>query len=63
MKTIFSSALLIACGILFSGCETDLPPSPKAEPSLSRGLKGQGTIVPIDQKHDPMIDETTGSVH
>ncbi|MCX6976576.1 MAG: hypothetical protein NTX04_01280 [Verrucomicrobia bacterium] len=63
MKTILSSALLIACGLLFSGCETDLPPTPKAEPSLSRGLKGQGTIVPIDQKNDPMINETTGSVH
>jgi hypothetical protein len=63
MKTILSSALLIACGLVFSGCETDLPPSPKAEPSLSRGLKGQGTIVPVDQKSDPMINKTNSSAH
>ena len=38
------------------GCESDLPPSPKTEGPIVRGLSGQGKIVPIDKKNDPMIN-------
>ncbi len=61
MKTLLHLVLLIAAGLVMSGCETDLPPAPKTEGPLVRGLSGQGKVVPIDKKNDPMINDQPGA--
>lgn len=63
MKTLLRSVPLLAFAFALAACESDMPPEPKKEGPLVRGLSGQGTLGPIDRKNDPMIDETTGSVN
>jgi hypothetical protein len=63
MKTLLRPVLLLAFASAFAACESDMPPEPKKDGPLVRGLSGQGTLGPIDRKNDPMIDETTGSVN
>lgn len=60
MKTNFAPLLLLTAGFIFTACESDLPPEPKGDGPLRRGLSGQGTIVPVAQPNDPMVDETGG---
>lgn len=60
MKITLASLFLVAAGLALSGCESDLPPEPRERP-LVRGLTGHGTVVPIDKKNDPMINEASGS--
>jgi hypothetical protein len=60
MKTLFQLVLLLAVAFAFTACETDMPPEPKTEGPLVRGLTGQGTVVPIDKRDDPMINHAPG---
>jgi hypothetical protein len=63
MKTLLQLFLLLGVACAFAACESDMPPEPKREGPLVRGLSGQGTLGPIDRKSDPMINETNGSVN
>lgn len=60
MKAILATVLLITAGFVMIGCESDLPPEPKTEGPLVRGLSGQGKLVPVDNSRDPFINESTG---
>ena len=48
-----------AIGLLFSACETELPPQPanQATTKLQRGISGQGTLYQPDTTSDPIIKE------
>lgn len=59
MKVFFAALLLTAASLTFAGCESDLPPEPKAEGPLRRGLTGQGEIIQPDKSEDPLIRENT----
>lgn len=56
MKAIFASLLLTLSGLLFSGCESDVPPDPEAKRG---GPTGRGSIVQPDKTGDPLIREET----
>ncbi len=56
MKAIFASILLTLSGLLFSGCESDVPPDPAAKRG---GPAGRGSIVQPDKSEDPVIREST----
>jgi hypothetical protein len=56
MKAIFASILLTAAGLLFSGCESDVPPDPNIKPG---GPTGRGSLVQPDKSEDPLIRENT----
>lgn len=57
---VFLPILFVTAGVLLAACESDLPPEPKSEGPLRRGITGQGKIVPVDQANDPLIQETSG---
>ncbi len=60
MKAIVASLFLAAAGILFTGCENDVPPGASdntGAEKLKRGVTGQGTIVQPDRSEDPLIRE------
>lgn len=63
MKTLLQLVLSVVAALILGGCETDLPPAPKTEGPLVRGLTGQGKVVPIDKKNDPMISTTPGAAN
>ena len=56
MKAIFASILLTLAGLLFSGCESDVPPDPAAKRG---GPTGRGSLVQPDKSEDPVIREET----
>ena len=56
MKAIFATILLTLSGLLFSGCESDVPPDPAAKHG---GPTGRGSIVQPDKSEDPLIREST----
>lgn len=57
MNVSFSSLLLLAvAGLLFAGCETDVPPDPAEQRG---GPLGRGEIVQPDKSEDPLIRENT----
>ncbi len=60
MKTLFQMVLLLGAAFALTACETDMPPEPKTEGPLVRGLTGQGQVVPIDKQNDPMINHAPG---
>jgi hypothetical protein len=56
MKAIFASILLTFTGLLFSGCETDVPPDTTVkhgDPLTS------GSLTQPDKSEDPVIREET----
>ena len=56
MKAIFASFLLTLAGLLFSGCESDVPP----DSTVKRGgPTGAGSLVQPDKSEDPVIREET----
>ena len=62
MKAIVASFILVAAGVILTGCESDLPPSDSSDTGaekLRRGVTGQGTIVQPDRSDDPLIREQT----
>jgi len=52
MKALALLLLLVAAGVL-AGCESDMPPETSRVNPIQRGIKGEGTLVPIDQPDDP----------
>ena len=56
MKAIFASILLTLAGLLFSGCESDVPPDPAVK---HNGPIGSGSLVQPDKSEDPLIRENT----
>ena len=56
MKVILASIVLASAGLVFTGCETDVPPDP-----ASRGGSpiGRGALVQPDRSEDPLIQEQT----
>ncbi len=56
MKAIFASILLTLAGLLFSGCESDVPPDPAVKIG---GPTGRGSILQPDKSEDPVIRENT----
>lgn len=56
MKAIFASLVLTLAGLLFSGCESDVPPDPAAKHG---GFTDGGSIVQPDKSEDPLIRENT----
>ena len=57
MKAIFASILLTLASLLFSGCESDVPPDPAAR-HRGPGVGG-GSLVQPDKSGDPLIREET----
>jgi hypothetical protein len=56
MEAIVASLLLTLSGLLFSGCESDVPP----DPAVKRGgASGRGSLVQPDKSEDPVIRENT----
>ena len=56
MKIFLASLLFATAGLLFSGCESDVPPDPQAKRG---GPTGRGEIVQPDKSGDPLIRENT----
>ena len=55
-----ASLILAAAGVLFTGCESDVPPNASdnnGAEKLKRGATGQGTLVQPDRSEDPLIRE------
>lgn len=62
MKAILVSLVLAGAGLVFSGCETDVPPDttkPNPAEKLGRGVTGHGTLTQPDRTGDPVIRENT----
>ncbi|MCE9610745.1 MAG: hypothetical protein K8R23_11175 [Chthoniobacter sp.] len=62
MKAILASIVLTGAGLLFSGCETDVPPDrnrPNAAEKFQRGVLGEGQLTQPDRSGDPLIRENT----
>ena len=59
MKFLFAAFMLLAAGLVFSGCESDVPPAndTTGAEKLRRGVTGQGAIVQPDRSEDPLIRE------
>lgn len=57
MKHFVLAPLLAATSLVWTACETVETIPQEAATDLERGLKGEGKIVPIDQKDDPFINE------
>ena len=62
MKAILVSLALAGAGLVFSGCETDVPPDttrPNPGEKFQRGVTGHGTLSEPDRSSDPVIRENT----
>ena len=62
MKAIVASLFLAAAGVLFTGCESDVPPNASdnnGAEKLRRGVTGQGSLEQPDRSDDPLIREQT----
>ena len=58
MKAFLALLSAVAFALLFTGCESDLPPAPSEVPAkLQRGVTGQGTLYQPDRTGDPLIRE------
>ncbi|MEQ1860135.1 MAG: hypothetical protein ABMA13_09380 [Chthoniobacteraceae bacterium] len=47
--------LLIISAALLAGCESDMPPVQNRENPIQRGLRGEGTLKPLDYSDDPFV--------
>jgi hypothetical protein len=56
----FSIAFCIATAVLIGGCADPLekPLADEAAEKFKRGIRGEGTLGPIDRSNEPYIKET-----
>ena len=50
--------LLILISALLTGCESDMPPVQNRENPIQRGLRGEGTLKPLDYSDDPYVRDS-----
>lgn len=63
MKAIALMILLIAGAFGVTGCESDMPPEPRRDNPLQRGLRGEGTLKPRDYSDDPFVNAEPGDTY
>jgi hypothetical protein len=60
-----SAAFCIACAIMLGGCTDPIekPPAQEAGEKFSRGIRGEGTLGPMDRTDDPYIKPSVSDSH
>jgi len=60
-----SAAFCIACAIMLGGCADPLekPPAQEAGEKFSRGIRGEGTLGPMDHTDDPYVKSSVSDSH
>jgi hypothetical protein len=59
----FALILLIAGAFGVTGCESDMPPEPRHDNPIQRGLRGEGTLKPRDYSDDPYVRAQPGDTY
>jgi hypothetical protein len=59
----FALILLIAGAFGVTGCESDMPPEPRPDNPIQRGLRGEGTLKPRDYSDDPYVRSQPGDTY
>ena len=49
--------ILGAVALAAFGCESDMPAERRTENPLQRGIRGEGTVKPLDYSDDPFVRE------
>jgi len=62
MKAI-ALILLIVGGLGVTGCESDMPPEPRQDNPIQRGLRGEGSLKPRDYSDDPYVHAQPGDTY
>ncbi len=60
-----SAAFCIASAILLGGCADPIekPPAQEAGKKFSRGIRGEGTLGPMDRSDDPYVKPSVSDSH
>jgi hypothetical protein len=64
LKAAFA-LLLVASAIVFGGCTDPLekPPAQEAGEKFQRGIRGEGTLGPLDRSDDPYVKPSAADTH